>query len=106
MSDFLKNHVSFSSGYEIYQICKPILEAFQFAHFTYCRKFRDGSRAILTTTYESFYDLYVNKKYIFSPQYNCESQSLNWEDFIGGVNSIQCEFRSDFLNLYLKNLEI
>lgn len=60
-----KKCISFTSGFDMYQICLPILQAFKFQHFTYCREFTDGSRAILTTTPESLYELYLNKQFIF-----------------------------------------
>ncbi len=57
MLNLLRDHVSFNSNLEISQICKPIFDAFKFNHFTYARIFPDGSRAILTTSSESLYDL-------------------------------------------------
>ncbi|MBS0351747.1 MAG: helix-turn-helix transcriptional regulator [Proteobacteria bacterium] len=70
------NHVTFKSGNEVYQICRPFLETFQFKHFTFCRKYFNGSRAILTTTTETLYDLYLNKEYIFSKEYSQERNTL------------------------------
>jgi hypothetical protein len=76
-----KNHISFNSGLDIHQICQPMLTAFKLSHFTYCKQFHDGSRAILTTSTESLYDLYQNKKYIFSNEYSV-IKNYNTSDYL------------------------
>lgn len=89
----IKNdHISFSSGFDVYQICRPILRAFKFQHFTFCRIFPDGSRAILTTTPESLYDLYKNKEYLFRDR--SKQSDFDLSDF-ESHKKIQYNFHSE-----------
>ncbi len=96
-----RKHVSFRTGNEIFQISKPILEAFEFVHFTFCRRYKDGSRAILTTTTESLYDLYSNKMYIFNAEYSKERKSI--DDLLTDKN-FRYYFQSDVINLIPERL--
>lgn len=96
-----RKHVSFRTGNEVYQISKHILAAFQFEHFTFCRIYSDNSRAILTTTTESLYDLYSHEKYIFSKDYSNETNKLS--DLLSN-NAITYYFQSDAINLIPERL--
>jgi len=100
-----RKHISFSSGFDVYQICRPILQAFKFQHFTYCREFIDGSRAILTTTPESLYWMLINKQYIFKDTFKDCRVQINFNLDSYNPEKIQYYFFSDKVRAIPENFK-